>query len=831
MEYQRQEYQSNEGSEPTPSKEEDLNKSKAKLSSRKRVSQACDRCRSRKDKCDGKKPACSTCTTHGRTCSYDTNVKKRGLPEGYVRGLEKLWGLAIREVNGVENGVLLVINGEDGSDTFLGDWNDEENSDNLVEAWRKSQISKELERLLSNSEPPSESRKRKHTDSGSQAENGPLFPSTHASKNDGGAQISQSSFLNKPLDIHPKDISPESPNPLRIYSDSNRSLGKDESILSSPYQPEFSSKRSAIGIGSPDLPSEAWHLINVYSSYTHPWLPIIDRQDLQRTSYQYLRKRDDFSISGTGSGNHAVLWAVIAYAKLQHRAINNIPHAQGPVANVVWTAERMYANARVLIPDEEGVFELGHVQALLVLALANMGNGHLSRAWLLIGQAVRIAVDMGLSRPSDDILMALKAPSRTKHVFLGCFILDTVIAARLGYRPHLRSEDVDQVGPVEEEGLDEWDPWTDCLAVCRTSSASQVPASVLSNFNRLVKVIQILNDAVCESDSPRTAQSSTELLEKLHAWSQSQPSLLQFELPTLDSEAAMALLPHHYNLSIAYYNTLATLQSMCHNQRKESSSLEPIARSARQIAELLIQHSNNFGLLIIPPTFEYFVKTAYDVVREVQSSIEDTHINLADWKHSLDIYLDLMEPAWPIFESFKSSISYQTPATGRRESQVAFELISGMNQMPDTPQTALTPNSLSSYDTTEPRVWRHQPAVPANNISHQAKAMVSQASHQTRPFGLLSGHPFMANADPDGQSLFNTENFITAGSRPAKVQGSRINNVSNIATSPPHILHRMSMNSEIELDPMFQEFAALDATEWYSNYSSIRLLLTLSQGR
>ena len=89
---------------------------------RKRVSQACDRCRSRKDKCDGKKPACTTCTTNGRPCSYDVNVKKRGLPEGYVRGLEKLWGLAIREVEGVEDSVLLVITGEDGNDTVASVW-------------------------------------------------------------------------------------------------------------------------------------------------------------------------------------------------------------------------------------------------------------------------------------------------------------------------------------------------------------------------------------------------------------------------------------------------------------------------------------------------------------------------------------------------------------------------------------------------------------------------------------------------------------------------------------------------------------------------------------
>lgn len=88
---------------------------KSKQGPRKRVSQACDRCRSRKDKCDGKKPACSTCLSNGRDCTYDANVKKRGLPEGYVRGLEKLWGLAIRDVEDIEANMLGVLaGGEDG---------------------------------------------------------------------------------------------------------------------------------------------------------------------------------------------------------------------------------------------------------------------------------------------------------------------------------------------------------------------------------------------------------------------------------------------------------------------------------------------------------------------------------------------------------------------------------------------------------------------------------------------------------------------------------------------------------------------------------------------
>ncbi|EHL01351.1 putative Quinic acid utilization activator [Glarea lozoyensis 74030] len=142
-----------------PIEEEDgLKGKKSKQGPRKRVSQACDKCRSRKDKCDGAKPACSTCVANGRACSYDANVKKRGLPEGYVRGLEKLWGLAIRDVDKIEDNMLEAITRKNGDQQ---DWNDEAGSESLVKLWRKSQLSQELERVLSSIETVAESGKRK----------------------------------------------------------------------------------------------------------------------------------------------------------------------------------------------------------------------------------------------------------------------------------------------------------------------------------------------------------------------------------------------------------------------------------------------------------------------------------------------------------------------------------------------------------------------------------------------------------------------------------------------------------------------------------------------
>lgn len=816
MEHQDQPGQSDAGTDVKPEAEASMTK-KSKHGPRKRVSQACDKCRSRKDKCDGKKPACSTCTINGRQCSYDANVKKRGLPEGYVRGLEKLWGLAIKEIDGVEDNILLVVSSGDGDETFLDTWNNESSSENLVETWRKSQISRELEKLLSIPEQPSESGKRKRTESDSNAEKriGTIgISSTSVVRPGNQNELSKATWPEARTDMRSHEFL-HSPRSSRVY-ESDQILNRGyESILSpSHYQRASSSNPPALTTDAPELPSEAWHLLDVYFSYTHSWLPIIEKHDLLRISYQYSENRNNLSPSGNGIGDHAVLWATIAYAKYQHRAINNIPHAQGPVADMVWTAERMYAQARSLIPSEEGDFELGHVQALLILAVANLGIGHSSRAWLLVGQAVRIAFDLGLNKSTDDILAPLKTKSRNKHVFLGCFAIDTIIAARLERRPHIRAEDVDHIGLIEEDGLEEWDPWMDCLSARRKNAANnRAPALILSTFNRLVKVLQILNEAICIPDSPKKVQLSTALLEKLHLWSLAQSSPLYFDSTAMKSEQAISLLPHHYHLHLSYFNTLLKVQLLAYNHGNESSNLEPSARSADHITLLLKQHLNYFGPLIVPPVFEYFIKTAYDVVRELNKSIENRHTILNNWRHNLDYCLESMEPAWPVFESLKDSVSTRSSqpiASGRRASQVAFDLINGISQVAEVPKVVKTPNSLASYEVKSPRVsgTTLTDIINSPHSINNLEMRSSSMSHRNASFGQSLGQELLTNFQQSPQIPFNPSS--DAWSIQGQNQGSQV--------VPPRPPHSRSFGPEFELDPMFQEFATLDATRWATNW-------------
>ncbi|KAK9452662.1 fungal-specific transcription factor domain-containing protein [Dipodascopsis uninucleata] len=50
--------------------------------------QACDRCHTRKIKCDRRLPACGPCLKAGKTCQHTDRVKQRTYPRGYIERLE-----------------------------------------------------------------------------------------------------------------------------------------------------------------------------------------------------------------------------------------------------------------------------------------------------------------------------------------------------------------------------------------------------------------------------------------------------------------------------------------------------------------------------------------------------------------------------------------------------------------------------------------------------------------------------------------------------------------------------------------------------------------------
>lgn len=54
-----------------------------------RIAQACDRCRSKKIRCDGIRPCCTQCANVGFECRTSDKLSRRAFPRGYTESLEE----------------------------------------------------------------------------------------------------------------------------------------------------------------------------------------------------------------------------------------------------------------------------------------------------------------------------------------------------------------------------------------------------------------------------------------------------------------------------------------------------------------------------------------------------------------------------------------------------------------------------------------------------------------------------------------------------------------------------------------------------------------------
>jgi hypothetical protein len=251
------------------------------------------------------------------------------------------------------------------------------------------------------------------------------------------------------------------------------------------------------------LPSTTGKLLDIYFSFTHCYFPILARHDVLRLSYQYNQRSQNMTINSPGSGEIAALWSALAYADSYARESGIGEGSQNQSPNA--TGADLYATAKALIPQDGKNAEIGHIQALLILSLLNTRRSQWRAAWMFAGQAVRIATDLDpshsyLQLPPRFFGAEFKSPARESPVFLGCFALDTLLSARLGRLPHLRTGDLAYIAPVEADGPDEWEPWTNPTNPDHsyTRGMLRAPSFGASTFNSFIELMKVLNNIICE---------------------------------------------------------------------------------------------------------------------------------------------------------------------------------------------------------------------------------------------------------------------------------------------------------------------------------------------
>ncbi|CEL03142.1 hypothetical protein ASPCAL04299 [Aspergillus calidoustus] len=299
-------------------------------SKRQRICRACDQCRRRKSKCDGEQPVCKICRAAGRTCSYENGGGRRGLPTGYVRGLEVALGLVFQHI-------------PDSQATLLKLLRDSQTDRSLaLETWRKSKVASQISTLA--------------------------YPSPRDSAlADGDCVLDDEEWE----DHGSHDISSNLPAPVAAPDTTSHDI---HSLHPLPVAPSTRSQK----LRDLSLPPDTADLIDMYYIHTHSWLPVIERRDLLRTMYTYSTD------SSSPGHSHRLLWAVVAYAIfISGRDGDSIPdpgYVLSSIQQEVLAASKTWA--------------LGDVQTLVILVLFYLGKGEIQSAWVLLGQTVRMLVVM-----------------------------------------------------------------------------------------------------------------------------------------------------------------------------------------------------------------------------------------------------------------------------------------------------------------------------------------------------------------------------------------------------------------------------------------------------
>ncbi|CAI6099402.1 unnamed protein product [Clonostachys chloroleuca] len=501
-----------------------------------RVSRACDPCRRRKERCDGSQPTCQRCIKAGRPCSY-IPYRKRGLRTGYVRGIEILLGLLLHSSPGTEELISAVLRHKANQSAPLGPTSAPPTT-SLLKSWRKSTAHEILQgALLSSDDDEDEDVYLQNLDDKLTSTFNTL-PRQY--------QNASSGDLSKPVNVisHlPEIISPVASLPF----------------VKQPQPPAFGDLDPNV-FSIPTLPPNWSQLIEIYMTNTHCWLPIIQKYTLYRSASLLCGPGGQGQGPKPSSGEICSLWAVLAYGSHQLLVLD---------PSVTPSGASLYALAIHMANHGQVEYEAGHVHALLTLALLETSQKSWMSAWLCVGRAVYIASGLGIVPPRQGPSMVNSDDSR-QRLALGCFVLDTLIASRLGLRPYLQQNDFFDLGTLSSDGIEEWELWRPITNMnMQPASFSPGPSRVLSTFNHFCYIVAILNSLSCSSHHKNETIHPRQYISRLEEWNDRNPlrdCLSIFKDPSkLASEA-----PHTLQLRLAAMAAYVILSNE-HNRQPDTT--------------------------------------------------------------------------------------------------------------------------------------------------------------------------------------------------------------------------------------------------------------------
>ncbi|KAH6898025.1 hypothetical protein B0T10DRAFT_577500 [Thelonectria olida] len=755
-----------------------------------RVTRACDECRRRKDRCDGQRPSCQPCLAAKRACTYNPS-KKRGLRTGYVRSLEILLGFLLGSIDGLSPWISALLEGEVTAPRLqlkAPSDNMEDVSEFSMNAWRKSEVLKKLESVLSVTECHDDD--DEPTDSFEGRLTHAFAGMANLHNND---QVQDTNALPHLL-ISPLDadgtLSGFSQTPAPTSTAISHQVIPQTSLPSSTaFIDDLDVTSQAVTKDLPDVdhlavPPDWSYLLDLHFAKTHSWFPICHKHDLLRSAYTLANGGQKMKITTLSQrGDAAFLWATLAYSS-QHN--DTIDAGRGRDSENRIGTQELHETAKRLVILESGEYEIGHIRALLILALFEVARGSWSVAWVTIGQSVYIASSLKLLDNAGQAQRTLD--EGVKRTLLGCIALETLLASRLNCRPHFRQDDIQKVGPVQTEGIEEWEPWQYRLdgghqTVSQGAQYRQAPGRVLSLFSTFIDIVGLLNGFLVEASSGMRQPSLQNIDQQLDKWIRTMPQ-------TAGDLSEGELSPQLLNLQLAIYcvdSVLNSRQTSAIDFQQGHCAIERCQR-IRQLGGGLKQRIQGSQAIWMPPATPIYLLLSRESLGSQKNPPKASNTD-NEWRLCQDSLSDA-ERAWRDYQDSTTNRSIPqektTPTNADRQIVIPQSLLASMRM----PMTSHAPVS-SERQSFRQSSFAQPPAL----------STVSDVGMEGRENGSL---PLVDEQYIDNEAVDAPTAFSSA---PKPNQGHAM----ELGSFPDALMGRME---ETEL---FDSLATLDPTDWVAN--------------
>ncbi|KAF4414811.1 Quinic acid utilization activator [Fusarium acutatum] len=613
-----------------------------RITKRRRVTVACNFCRTKKIKCDGAEPKCSTCNLYGAHLLR------------HQATTEFLLGYLLSQVSDIEGSIkraleCLEADSRADHDRYQGVWRNSPLCQSFGElvAEQTSVVSLGLETSQSNLDRPTDdmgkaqeiqtSRENRSSLATSPTLQGNTPALTYRPTREDPSVALTLGFTSQslPLDSCPlpnlqnslpdiegldrDNLLPAKRIPFPLLH-SKEDGGPDIEIIL------FLSSllRNSVPPDNEAFPDNGAALLRHYFTNIHSVIPLLDKIDLLQFFHNGRNAATDQQQSPLSREKLAIIWSSFALA-------HKDPQNDIRLRSYTYVAE-LVSLSRV---DLE--CSASRIQSLILFILNLLHD----RSWVAAREVVTVLCDWAIRRKLFDSTRPLHGGDNsvawgTKHqerAWTACFLLDTLLASKLGLLPSLRSQNC-SIPSIQEDDWEEWDTW----AFPGEQMSQKAPARIASTYNQLIRLVYIFNtylssatlyhsspDSGSDSDRVSTALSAyRSLCISFKGWSCDLPDHLKDLMiwdindhPSVDYPKDSA--PYTLSLNLAYHSFISF---SCHKtlsfngtltkQTPQASVMDAashrLATSSSCIDRLLQIHSAQYGIEFSNPLLDLILE-------------------------------------------------------------------------------------------------------------------------------------------------------------------------------------------------------------------------------